>query len=841
MARSESFLDERRERLAAPGVTINGIAGIEVDPADMTRLTVHFVHPLPGQPGGLPAPGPVLLASDLEIGGGARIRAIAVRNVTANGRALAVQVDRAGDFSTYTLRIRDDVPGYDPILREIAFRFRLHCDSGDCAAPPPGPAGPVPAPELDYLARDYDSYLRMMLDRMAVSVPGWTERNPADLGVTLVEWLAYIGDALSYRLDHIGTEYALETARLRQSAARHARLVGYRMHDGASARVLAQVRLAPGVTDFALPTQGVAFLTRSGTDGDTDSGNVVSLRQGQRAVENGAVAFQPMAPAMLRAAHHRIALHHWGDRQAVLARGATSCDLRDPGRALQLAAGDILVLVQNRDPVTGRLSDADPAARQALRLNRAPEMLADPLELLPPPGGGAPEPLRVWRIRWGADDALRFDLHHGAVAGAPMALALGNIVIADHGFTLPDPASDLPLAEPLGTAPGMTDPEEPPAPGTPDEPKALADLDRPRPFHPRLSRRDLSFAVPLVLTPQTPATAIVQTDPAAALAQITLHSTRETDTWHPVSDLLGQPADALVFVPEIEADGTTRLRFGRGHGNTPSQNGKVPLPGDSFSASYRVGLGPAGNIGADALAQIATSGAVAGNVAGVTNPLPARGGVARETISETRQRAPVSFHQQKRAVTLADYEALLNAHPQVQRATARKRWLGGWSAIFLTVDRTAGLSVDGAFRQMLLDYLEPYRMMGHDLTIDDPIVVPLAITIRACTTPDAFADKVAQALAARFSAGLTEDGQRGFFHPDNLTFGSRIYLSHIYRAGLEVPGVADLAVTAFGRAGQPDATAAGVLDFGPREIPVLSNDPNLPGEGRLIIETRGGR
>nr|MBP6679311.1 hypothetical protein [Paracoccus sp. (in: a-proteobacteria)] len=499
MARSESFLDERRERLAAPGVTVNGIAGIEVDAADMTRLAVHFVHPLPGQPGGLPAAGPALQAPDLIIEGGARIRALTVLNAAANGRMLALQVNRAGDFSAYRLRIRDDVPGYDPILREIAFRFRLHCDSGDCAAPPPGPDEPVPAPHLDYLARDYDSYRRMMLDRMAVSTPAWTERNPADPGVVLVEWLAYIGDALSYRLDHLGTEYALDTARLRASAARHARLVGYRMHDGASARVLAQVRLAPAVASFALPADGLAFLTRSGID----SGDVVALSQGQRAVENGAVAFQPMAPALLRAAHHRIALHHWGDRQAVLARGATYCDLRDPERTLELAAGDILVLVQHRDPVTGRIADADPAARQALRLIQAPEMLTDPLELIPPPGGGAPEPLRIWRIRWGAGDALQIDLHHGAAPGAPMALALGNIVIADHGFTLPDPATDLPLAEPLGTAPDLTDPEEPPAPGAPDEPKPLAGLDRPRRFHPRLSRRDLSFAAPMVLTAQT--------------------------------------------------------------------------------------------------------------------------------------------------------------------------------------------------------------------------------------------------------------------------------------------------------------------------------------------------
>ena len=45
------------------------------------------------------------------------------------------------------------------------------------------------------------------------------------------------------------------------------------------------------------------------------------------------------------------------------------------------------------------LHQEDCAARQALRLIQAPEMLTDPLELIPPPGGGAPEPLRIWRIR----------------------------------------------------------------------------------------------------------------------------------------------------------------------------------------------------------------------------------------------------------------------------------------------------------------------------------------------------------------------------------------------------------------------------------------------------------
>ena len=70
-------------------------------------------------------------------------------------------------------------------------------------------------------------------------MPDWRERNPADLGVALVELLAYVGDHLSYRQDAVATEAYLGTARRRVSVRRHARLVDYRMHDGCNARDVA--------------------------------------------------------------------------------------------------------------------------------------------------------------------------------------------------------------------------------------------------------------------------------------------------------------------------------------------------------------------------------------------------------------------------------------------------------------------------------------------------------------------------------------------------------------------------------------------------------------------------
>lgn len=832
MERTRSFRDERRELLAASPADFNGIAGVEIDPADQTRLLVRMVKDLPGTPSGVPSGAPELGAGDVTITGGDRVPSIRVLSVASAGRELTVDVDQAGDFSTYTLSIDENVPGFDPILREVTFSFKVHCDTDlDCEDPSLPGGDPVLEPRLDYLARDYESYRRMMLDRMAVTVPDWTERNPADLGVTLVEWLAYIGDSLSYKLDHVGTEYSLSTARLRVSAARHARLTGYRMHNGASARVLAQVELAEGVATANIARGNLAFLTRSRTLPDPRIPMVSVARE----VDLGAHVFEPLHDAEFHAANHEIALHHWGDPDAILARGAREAYLRDPGALVQLQRGSVLVLSQNRDPDTGRVADADPTHRQAVRLTADPVMLIDPLEQVDT--GGGPVNLPVLHIQWGPEDALGFDLCVGQrpEGEPPLAVALGNLVLADHGFSLPSP-------EPLGTASSLTDPEAPPAPGAPDEPKSIAELNRPKPFMPQLARRDLTFAVePFAPADGASAASFFATHPSQASAAITLAS--DSGGWSALPDLLGAGPESQVFVAEVETDGTTRLRFGQGTGDQPSTQGKSPVEDEAFTASYRVGLGTSGNIGAGALAHIAASPLHFANVAAVTNPMPALGGVNRETIAETRQRAPVAFNQLKRAVTLADYETLLTMRDDVQRAQARKRWLGSWSAIFLTVDRTGGLEIDDGFRNTLLTYLEPFRMMGHDLTIDEPIYMPLAITLRACAHPDAFADKVTEALHDRFSPGLTRTGQRGFFHPDNITFSSEIFLSHIYEAALAVPGVDDVSVEVFQRATATSSTGLedGVLRFGPREIPILSNDPNRPSEGNLTIITEGGR
>ena len=124
---------------------------------------------------------------------------------------------------------------------------------------------PEPAeetPQISYLAKDYRSFRRLMLDRMAqITAASGASATPPTSGVALVEMLAYVGDRLSYAQDAVATEAYLGTARRRVSVRRHARLVDYAMHDGANARVWVQVLVAGG-DPVPLVRADDRFLTR---------------------------------------------------------------------------------------------------------------------------------------------------------------------------------------------------------------------------------------------------------------------------------------------------------------------------------------------------------------------------------------------------------------------------------------------------------------------------------------------------------------------------------------------------------------------------------------------------
>ena len=831
--------ERRREAVRTTGVG-NGIEflevvdGPDVVAADRQRLIrVHF----------LAAPSSALLAiarDEVRVTGGVRVTGIQVVSLTYDGDVLVVRVDRPGDFSTYTLVLGEPdgnpVADLDSLLSSVDFSFKVECLKGfDCAAGCRCAPDPVDEPEIDYLALDYASFRQLMLDRLAVTAPAWTERNPADLGVTLVELLAYAADHVSYQLDVTGTEVTLSTARLRASVRRHTRMVDYRMHDGSNARTWVHVEVADGAGAVTLPLHTrllsqVPGLPRMLVDPSPDY---------TAALAGGPAVFETMEERTLRDSLNRFALYAWGDRECCLPAGATSVSLR--GRHDDLHQGDVLVLVEHRGPRTGNEADADPAYRHAVRLSEEPTFTTDPLGSWFDDPADPLAPQDVTEVRWDEADAIPFALCLSAidvdgVFHDDVSHALGNIVLADHGLSRSEdlplvPRSDSKLAYP--TEPSACDaapPEGRPARYTPSlrEPGLTMTGTIGRPLPGDDPRQPARF------DPGDSATAALTWQPRHVLPAVRLLDGDAAEEWVPRRDLLASDAFSAEFVAETDERGGARLRFGDG------EYGMRPRPDSLLTAHYRVGNGTLGNIGADSLWHVVAN---VGGIEAIGNPLPARGGTDPESIDRARQDAPVALRVQERAVTPADYVAVAQRHPGVQRATATERWTGSWYTMFLTVDRVGGRPVDAAFEDELRRHLERFRMAGHDLEIAPPHLVALDVVLSVCVLPDYYRSDVEREVLARLGPGRRPDGVRGFFHPDNLTFGTPIYLSALLAAVQAVAGVRYVEPLTFQRLGDPASSGigAGVLRFAELEVPQLDNDPNFSDRGTLRLEMEGGR
>jgi hypothetical protein len=801
---TQLFCPDAERRGLVRGRQINAVDHVEVLPGQLALL-VHCLAPVGALDG-----------QNVVLEGGVRVRGIEavwagaadtvdrgtleprerarIEELSAEqqARALVVRVERAGDFSTYTLRLvasraaHDRPPaGFDPILSSAGFSFKVDCPSDfDCAQTTECERPEASAPSIDYLAKDYASFRRVILDRLSVLMPDWRERNPADQLVTLVELLAYAGDRLSYHQDAAATEAYLGTARLRRSVRRHVRMLDYAMHEGANARAWVCLEVGEGAAGELLDP-GTPVLT-----GEQSTQPTLDRLDVPAQVARGAVVFETLEGLRLLPSRNRIVLHTWGDANCCLPRGATRATLRQDDGPLELRAGDLLAFEEVLGAELGNEADADPAHRHVVRLRRAPQPVEDPVE----PGASLID------VEWHAEDALRFPLCLRVHAAGPTTVACGNVVLADHGWRIEH--------------------EELPAPVSG------------RRYRPVLSRPGLAQAAPYdpADARRRTAAAALRNDPRAALPWVFLLG--EGERWEPERELLGSDRFATSFVVEMEEDGRAHLRFGDDtQGREPSEA--------SFTATYRVGNGRTGNVGADALARVAPSRPL--DVDRVWNPLPAVGGEDPEPTEQVRLYAPQAFRSQRRAVTPDDYARMAERHPDVQRAGATRRWTGSWHTVFVTVDRVGGRDIDPAFEADLRAFLDPFRLAGHDLEIDGPRYVSLELELDVCVKAGYVRANVEEALLATFSARRLPRGT-GYFHPDNLTFGQTVHLSPIIAAAMRVPGVELVDPLRFTRLGQPqgDELDEGRILLGRLEIARLENDPNQPEHGRLQLHMRGG-
>lgn len=887
----------RRDKLRLAG-TLNGIDYVEVGD-DGVSLCVHLFGEIPQGLG----------VANVRISGGERITGLRVLGVNPelepelhDDACLRIVLDREGDHTAYCLCLVDAAsgndpaswqayPGFDPRYACVPLHFRLDCAKTlDCADETPCVSPPSPAPEINYLAKDYASFRQLFLDRLALGMPAWQERHVPDLGIALVETLAYTADYLSYYQDAVATEAYLGTARRRISVRRHARLVDYRMHEGCNARALVTLACS---NDLSLELANLLLLVPPPGQDHPQPG-VIDAAQLDVARAQGALIYEPMPLDGMTtfdvvAAHSAIRLHSWGDELCCLPRGSTRATLIDtpapapeappvvllettdavstPARALKLAVGDLLIFEEVRGPQTGNPADADPAHRHAVRLTDV-RTSVDPLD-----------GTLLLEVAWDPCDALPFDLRLSVRTPSPdcawlhdVSLARGNVLLVDHGehvrgqctstaiCTPSDSDGDYPglaaalaalpdactrcgtLAEDCWLVPGstqygccrcdgaVTDVRRPPS----DTGHVLPDA-------------PLTWAEPL--PPHAPVCRLLARDPRLALPQLAVHGGALADVlvagvpdprwrWLPQYDLLASGPDDRHCVVEIDDDGAAHLRFGDG------VLGAQPQAGDFFRAASRIGNGPAGNAGRDSIVWLAwKSGALSAELQ-PRNPLPASGGTAPESLAEVKLYAPGAFRAKSlRAVVADDYARFAAQAPELQGAAAALAWSGSWYAADVAVDPLGREDLPAGLARRIRAQLERYRRIGHDVEVHAACYVPLRIALFVCVLPDFLVAHVEAELRDRFGSGLRRDGTPGFFHPDRLKLGAPVFASALLAEAQSITGVAHVEVSCLARADDPTDGVPddGVLHLAAREIAQLDNDPDHPDHGSISFNMGGGR
>ncbi|MFZ0746885.1 MAG: putative baseplate assembly protein [Terracidiphilus sp.] len=339
--------------------------------------------------------------------------------------------------------------------------------------------------------------------------------------------------------------------------------------------------------------------------------------------------------------------------------------------------------------------------------------------------------------------------------------------------------------------------------------------------------------------PSLSAHSLMDFDASQAVPVIALTGTLNgvTTTWTAAPDLLADSADDTQFVVEVDTDGTATLRFG------DDTNGKRPETATVFTATYRIGNGTAGNVGANSLTQYAAGVLADSLITGCTNPLPASGGIDPETNAQICRRAPQAFLTQERAVTMTDYVNIAEQNPQVEDAAAALRWTGSWYTVFITAEPQGAGGLSKTLRRGLTQYVNQYRLAGQDILIEPPQYVSLSIALTICVDSDYFQRDVQQMLMQVLGSGTLPDGQPALFAGENFKLGQTVYLSPIYAAARAVAGVQTVTATVFEPQGQNTKVylQQGFIPMGPFQVAHMDNDPSLPGNGRLRLTMQGGR
>jgi baseplate J-like protein len=519
--------------------------------------------------------------------------------------------------------------------------------------------------------RSYEQLRDELVRRIPVYNREWTDHNPVDPGITLLELFAFLGENLLYRFNQIPETTKLEFLDLLDLPLRPAEPARamvelstevVRQPDGtAGALVEAETELRAGSVPFelrtethVLPVKAIAVAKTATALPDADSEpevfgfflSTVDALGGLDSTEEAAAYRADRVPAEA---------------------GLPPVDFDTTVDGVLWVA---VVAAVAGDPADLRRDLFEShGGPPLLNFGFVPDLAAPPAdEAEPCPGEGAPSPVRPveWQISAGELDAEGDPVYRALRVEADSTAGLSRegvvrLLLPAKGdlagpFVLPD-------AEQAGTG------ALPPPLDEETEPKVLFWL---RAFRPDGSRfgKVQWVGANAGLAEQTKTArpeflgtgdaqpgqemALVHRPVIAGSLVLEVEGPDGWVRWQEVDGFHASKEDDPHFVLDSEAG---RVRFGNG------LQGRAPQLGERVRArSYRYGGGRAGNVAAKAIAKLIPKSPALPPVK-VANPLPAWGGADKEELAAALERIPGELRRRDRAVTRGDFRELALATP----------------------------------------------------------------------------------------------------------------------------------------------------------------------------------
>jgi hypothetical protein len=719
---------------------------------------------------------------------------------------LTLVVTPIGDYSIYELKISYQNIDTHPVFSRINFKFRPGCFNLNCK-PDLISIPPDPDPDIDYLAKDYDSFKHTMITSMIQRVPGWTATSEADLDQFILELFSAAADELSDYQDRVMNEAYLLTCKKRVTLARHARLMNYFIHQGNQSRTL----LAFNVNQ-EIELSKLFEVWTNGIDGWTDGmpPRKTIVKTPTSVIFSSKDYSRPeYTRPRFYSEFNNIKLYTWSDSIVGLKKGTRSADL-----AMKTSTGGTMPLsdVQRLQQIidNGLITHLLIQATGLNDLEEKTQNLKEKRQLVSLRNGSPPysqnkalamvDPLTnetLLRVWW--EEGLEFNicpgnayLFHGNILSVYQG-EMTKSVFKEYGMKLNENEGDSYYERSLwGTICRISEP---------------------------------------VLYEETRVGGEV---PSASTFRVSVTIGSEQQEWIETPDLIHSTDSDAHYIIETDEAGLSTVRFGDG------KNGKRLPNNAEVECTYLTGIGGAGNVGADTLLYF--NHLEFPEIEHYCwNPFDVNNGRNMERSESIIRRVPEAYKsRQRRAITLQDYVDRVQEIPGVSKAAAEYQWTGSWRTVRISVDPKAGFELEGNLRNQIIKHLTAVKLLGEDFEIRKAHYIPLEIEVTFCVNEQYWVEDLRYLVEQEFSTGYTIDGRPAFFNPDLWTFGQNLHSSQIIGRLESISGIDHVVEIKMKRKGE-SFHLEDYIEIGMNEILQVANDHDHPEWGFIHFTLKGGR